>query len=671
VGEAEAITHINGQARVVIEGVTPEIDGGRFAVKRVPGEEIQVEADIFADGHDVISAVLKWRQSEEVQWQESPMQPLVNDRWAGSFTTDQPGIYVYTIEGWVDHFQSWRRDLDKKVRAGQELTVDLQIGAEWIAEALHHAKGAAAAELKTAARTLIGKEAAPLASTISIALSSRLSELMSRFAPRSHATTYRKELQLVVDPPLARFSAWYELFPRSCAATAGGHGTFADCARLVPRVAGMGFDVLYLPPIHPIGRAFRKGRNNTPVCEAEEPGSPWAIGGPEGGHKAIHPQLGTLKDFRALVRTAQEAGLEIALDIAFQCSPDHPWVKEHPDWFRKRPDGTIQYAENPPKKYQDIYPVNFETEDWQALWVELKSVFEHWMENGLSIFRVDNPHTKSFRFWEWCLNGLKRQNPKLIFLSESFTRPKVMYRLAKLGFTQSYNYFPWRNTKWELTQYFTELRVSGVREYFRPNLWPNTPDILPQFLQYGGRPGFMIRLILAATLGASYGIYGPAFELCEQLPREAGSEEYLNSEKYEIRVWERDAPGNLSELMRKLNRIRRENGALQSDERLYFHPTDNEQLIAYSKQAKGTENTILTVVNLDPHHKQRGWVQLDLEALRLKANESYQVHELLTDARYFWSGPRNYVELDPHFVPAHVFALRRHVRREHDFDYFM
>jgi len=618
------------------------------------------------------------------------MQPVVNDRWRGSFSVEALGSYHYTIEAWVDHFRTWRHDLEKKFKAGQDLSVELLAGAELIGQAIPQAGHGRDADLQTAVRMLSGKSQIPISAKMSVALSPTIAELMERFAPRRQTTTYTPELRVTVDPPLARFGAWYEMFPRSCALEPGKHGTFKDCEALLPRIADMGFDILYLPPVHPIGQAHRKGKNNTPSilpspprpslspegerespAAADDPGSPWAIGSSEGGHKSIYRELGTLEDFRSLVESARKIGLETALDIAFQCSPDHPYVREHPEWFRKRPDGSIQYAENPPKKYQDIYPLNFETEDWAALWTELKSIFEFWIEHGVKIFRVDNPHTKSFLFWEWCISELKEKHPELIFLSEAFTRPKVMYRLAKLGFTQSYNYFPWRNAKWELTQYFTELAQSGVREYFRPNLWPNTPDILPQYLQFGGRPAFIVRLMLAATLGASYGIYGPAFELCEHVAREPGSEEYLNSEKYEIRHWNRDAPGNLNDLIKRVNRIRRDNPALQSDERLQFHETDNENLIAYSKQTAAANNIVLVVVNLDPHHVQRGWVRLDLESWGLKPTDTYQLHELLTEARYFWSGARNYVELNPQFVPAHIFAIRRHVRREHDFDYFM
>ena len=492
-----------------------------------------------------------------------------------------------------------------------------------------------------------------------------------RHPDRRFATHYDRELRVVVDPVLARFGAWYEMFPRSCPGKAGAHGTFKDVEAHLPRIAEMGFDVLYFPPIHPIGRAYRKGKNNSPVCQPGDPGSPWGIGAAEGGHKAIHPELGTLKDFTRLVSKARQLKIEIALDIAWQCSPDHPWVREHPEWFKKRPDGSIQYAENPPKKYEDIYPLDFESDAWEGLWRELKSVFDFWIDQGVQVFRVDNPHTKALPFWAWVIGELKAAHPGLVLLAEAFTRPRLLYGLAKLGFTQSYNYFPWRNTKWELTEYFKELTQSEVKEYFRPNLWPNTPDILTQYLQYGGRPAFMARFILAATLGASYGLYGPVFELCLNQAREIGSEEYLNSEKYEIRNWDLNQPGNLTDLIAAVNRIRRQNPALHSNDRLVFHPVDNEQIIAYSKTTAELDNIILTVVNLDAHHVQSGWVNLALDHLGIEPDASYQVHDFLTGARYLWHGARNYVELNPAAVPAHIFRVRRHIRSEQDFDYFM
>jgi starch synthase (maltosyl-transferring) len=506
---------------------------------------------------------------------------------------------------------------------------------------------------------------------VSLALSEEVGLVLARYPDRSTATTYDRELSVIVDRAKARFSSWYEIFPRSCSRLPGRHGTFKDCEARLPYIASMGFDVLYLPPIHPIGQTNRKGKNNTITAGPDDPGSPWAIGSEEGGHKSVHPQLGTLEDFRRLVAAAQSYGLEIALDMAFQCSPDHPYVKEHREWFRIRPDGTVQYAENPPKKYEDIFPLDFETSQWQSLWHELESVFHFWVEQGVRIFRVDNPHTKSFAFWEWVIGQIQRDYPDALFLSEAFTRPKVMYRLAKLGFSQSYNYFPWRNTKAELIAYFTELTRNPVREYLRSNLWPNTPDILTEHLQHGGRPAFMCRLVLAATLGASYGIYGPAFELCEHQAREAGSEEYQDSEKYEIKHWPIDRPDSLREFIGRVNRIRRENAALQHDWSLRFHPVDNDWLLAYSKQTADGSNVIVVIVNLSPHHAHAGWLHLDLSILGFDAERPFQAQDLLTDAHYLWEGSRNYVRIDPHSVPAQIFRLRRRLRTEHDFDYFL
>ena len=543
------------------------------------------------------------------------------------------------------------------------------VGAELIESAATRATSEASQQLHQWAGVL--RQQSGSVTAIDLALADEVAALVAAYPDRRLAVSYARELPVVVDREKARFSAWYEMFPRSCTPEPGRHGTFADCEKRLPYVASMGFDVLYLPPIHPIGRTFRKGKNNALTTTPEDPGSPWAIGAVEGGHKAIHPQLGVLEDFHRLVTKAREHGIEVALDLAYQCTPDHPYVTEHPEWFRHRPDGSIQYAENPPKKYQDIYPIDFETEDWQALWEELKSVVQFWIDQGVRIFRVDNPHTKSFYFWEWMITAIRKSHPDVLFLSEAFTRPKVRYRLAKLGFSQSYTYFAWRNTKQELTQYLTELTKTEVREYFRPNFWPNTPDILTEYLQFGGRPAFIARLVLAATLGASYGIYGPVFELCENRPREAGSEEYLNSEKYEIRHWDLDRPESLKELIGRVNHIRRENPALQSNERLLFHSIDNDQLICYSKQSEDGTNVIVVVVNLDPHHSHAGWMELPLEELGLPADHPYQVHDLLSEARYLWHGARNYVQLNPQSLPAHILRIRRRVRTERDFDYYM
>jgi starch synthase (maltosyl-transferring) len=668
-----------GRQRVIIEGVEPEIDCGRFPIKRTVGETVVVEADLFTDGHDAIAAHLLHRPAPRsaraaVKWTEVAMEPLVNDRWRAEFTVTQLGRWIYTVTGWVDRFKTWRRDLRKRVDAGQDVSVDLLIGAELIRQA---AGRALEARRKSDARVLEGlaagvSDGSDLAPRTALAMEEELAELMARYADRSTASIYEKELEVVVDRERARFSSWYEFFPRSCGQD-GRHGTFRDAERRLKYAAGMGFDVVYLPPIHPIGTTFRKGRNNNPEAEPGDVGSPWGIGGIGGiggGHKEIHPDLGTPEDFRRFVARAGELGLEIALDIAFQASPDHPYVREHPEWFRKRPDGTVQYAENPPKKYQDIYPFDFDTADWRGLWQELKSVFDHWIGEGVRIFRVDNPHTKPFAFWEWAIGEIKREHPEVIFLSEAFTRPKIMYRLAKLGFTQSYNYFPWRNLRWEIEEYFTELTQTEVREFFRPNLWPNTPDILTERLQTGGRAAFAQRLILAATLGASYGIYGPAFELLENRPKERGSEEYLDSEKYQLRQWDLKSPDSLRELIALVNRIRRENPALQIDRTLRFHRADNEQILVYSKTSEDGENVILVAVNLDPFQPQASWVNLDLAALGMEeSSQGFQVHDLLTGARYLWQGARNFVQLDPQQA-AHVFRVRRRARSEKDFETF-
>jgi starch synthase (maltosyl-transferring) len=649
------------QARVIIEELKPEINGSRFPIKRVIGERVVVEADIFAEGYDAISALLLYRKETDPEWVETPIELLDNDRWHGSFVVAELGRYRYTVLAWVDHFKSWQQDLAKKFQASQEISIDLVIGAQLIAEASQRAPKSARQKMGEWASILQSKQIAEQAK-VQLALSEELSEFMDKYPDRRFATTYPKELVVVVDREKTRFSTWYEMFPRSCTPELGRHGTFKDCEARLPYIAVMGFDVLYFPPIHPIGHTHRKGRNNNPVANPDDPGTPWAIGSEEGGYKSIHPQLGTLEDFQSFVAKAREYDIEIALDIAFQCSPDHPYVKGHPEWFRWRPDNTVQYAENPPKKYEDIYPIEFQNENWQELWEELKSIALFWIEQGIRIFRVDNPHNKPFRFWEWLITDVKMSYPDVIFLSEAFTRPKVMYQLAKLGFTQSYTYFAWRNTKWELTQYFTELTQTEVREYLYPNLWPNTPDILTEYLQFGGRSAFMTRLVLAATLGASYGIYGPAFELCENRPREPRSEEYLDSEKYEIKNWDIARPDSLKDFVARVNRIRRENPALHRDWSLRFHEIDNEQLICYSKRTDDLSNVILVVVNLDPHHTQSGWVEFLLEELGIDPQKPYQMHDLLSDARYLWQGSRNYVELNPQIVPAHILHVRRRVR---------
>ncbi|HXB05079.1 MAG TPA: alpha-1,4-glucan--maltose-1-phosphate maltosyltransferase [Candidatus Angelobacter sp.] len=655
----------DGRRRVVIEGVTPEIDAGGFPAKRAVGERLTVEADVFADGHDALACVLRWRHESSELWNDVPMVPVVNDRWRGEFMVGELGRYFYTVQGWVDAFETWSRQFAKRVEAGQDITQELEVAARMIDATATRADGSDSNRLRAYAAAMRKGRA-----SASSALGGELAQLMDRYADKSLAVTYSRELSVTVDPERARFSAWYELFPRS-AGNPGAHGTFADVERRLPEIASMGFDVLYLPPIHPIGHSNRKGANNATAAGPDEPGSPWAIGSEEGGHKSINPLLGTLEDFRHLVAAARAHGIEVALDIAFQCSPDHPYAREHPEWFKHRPDGTIQYAENPPKKYEDIIPFDFETASWRELWDELLSIVLYWVDQGVTVLRVDNPHTKPFAFWEWLIAEVKRRHPDVILLAEAFTRPKVMFRLAKVGFTQSYTYFAWRNTPSELAQYFAELSQPPVSEYFRANLWPNTPDILTEYLQTGGRPAFAARFLLAATLGANYGIYGPAFELCESRARESGSEEYLDSEKYQVRNWDRNSPDSLRELITLVNKVRHENPALQSDRGLRFHPTENDQLIAYTKSTPDLADVVLTVVNVDPHHTQAGMINLPIEELGIRRDRGYQAHELLSGARYLWNGPRNYVEINPHSIPAQIFRFRRRLRSEHDFEYFL
>jgi starch synthase (maltosyl-transferring) len=665
----EAMDHLPDQvpSRVVIEGVAPEIDGGRYPIKRTVGEEVVVAADIYADGHDVLMAVLRYRHASE-EWIEVPMEAKVNDRWVARFTVTSLGRYEYTFQAWVDRFASWRRDLSKKVEAGQDVTSELLEGAELVRQAARRARTEDGDWLRGWAENMCQK--GDQASRVQIALDPVLAGAMARHADRSAGMLYPRILAVTVDRERARFGAWYEFFPRSTADGQGQHGTFKDVEKRLPYVRSMGFDVLYLPPIHPIGKAYRKGPNNALTAGPNDPGSPWAIGAAEGGHTAILPQLGTLEDFDRLVAVAAQQGIEIALDIAFQCSPDHPWVREHPEWFRHRPDGTIKYAENPPKKYQDIYPLDFECVDWQALWKALLDVFLFWCGHGVRIFRVDNPHTKPFRFWGWAIAEVQKRYPDAIFLAEAFTRPKVMRFLARIGFSQSYTYFTWRNTKHELTEYFTELTQTELRHYMRPNLFANTPDILSEYLQYGGKAAFQIRLVLAATLGASYGIYGPPFETFQHQAVKPGSEEYLDSEKYQLRHWDWDKPTAFREFIGLVNAIRRDNPALHSNDRLRFYSTDNDQLLFYAKSTPDLSNVILVVVNLDPHHVQSGWVRVPLDDFGLKPGETFQVHDLLTEARFLWNGESNFVRLDPSSAAAHVLRLRKRVRREHDFDYF-
>jgi starch synthase (maltosyl-transferring) len=669
------------RARPVITAVHPQVDGGRRPAKAAVGDTVVVEADAFADGHDVLTCDVRFRHDGDRLWSPVSMAPIGNDRWRADFPVKTMGHYRFLIQATIDHFATWRRDLGARVAADQDVTVELMVGAQLIDTGARRAEGTDRHVLSVISTHLwsgvteLGGPVPPeagawagVATLGELIFSDDLGALMSRCCDPDQSMM-SEVFTVVADREKARFSTWYEMFPRSASPDPTRPGTFADVRARLPYVAHMGFDVLYLPPIHPIGRTGRKGRDGATSAERGDPGSPWAIGSFEGGHRAVHPELGTLDDFRDLVTAAAARGIDVAIDLAFQASPDHPWVKDHPEWFKHLPDGTIRYAENPPKRYEDIYPLDFDTSDWRALWTELLEVVRFWVGQGVTVFRVDNPHTKPFAFWEWMIRLIKAQNPEVIFLAEAFTRPKVMQQLAKVGFTQSYTYFTWRNAKWELESYLTELTQTDVAEYFRPNFWPNTPDILTETLQVGGRAAFLSRLVLAATLGASYGIYGPAFELQEYAPRSPGSEEYAHSEKYEVRNWDLARTDTISEFIARVNKVRRDHPALQFNDAHRFHRVENDQIIAFSKvradltpEAETGDtgrDVIVTIVSLDHVGVQSGWVELDLEVLGLDPARPYDMHDLLTGARYRWHGNRNFVILNPVGLAAHLFSVEQ------------
>jgi len=665
-----------GRRRIVIEEIQPQIDNGRYPAKRIIGDTVKVTAAIFSDGHDHVAARLLYRHESQRKGASVDFTALPNDLWEAAFTVNELGKWHFTMEAWVDHFDTWVHDLGKRLGAQpdpkeptqqvstpQDIPLALRIGANLLEAAATRAKGTDAKKL-TAAATNLRALADANHPFYESPIKPELIALAAKYPDLSYATKYPVELPLWVDRERARFSSWYELFPRSCSEVPGQHGTLRDVIKRLPDVAAMGFDILYMPPIHPIGFAYRKGKNNSVTAEPSDVGSPWAIGAATGGHTAILPELGTLEDFDALAAAAKSHQMELALDIAFQCSPDHPWVAQHPSWFIMRPDGTIQYAENPPKKYQDIYPLNFESPDWQGLWDALYGVFKFWVDRGVRVFRVDNPHTKALPFWEWCIAEVLKDAPDTIFLAEAFTRPHVMYSLAKGGFTQGYTYFTWRTDKPGLQSYFEELSTPPVIDFFRPNVWPNTPDILHEQLQTGGRAMFMQRVILAATLSSNYGIYGPAYELCEgrpakPAPGKTASEEYLDSEKYEIRQWNLSDPVSIAPLITRLNEIRHENLALQRNDSLHFHACGNPNLLCYSKSTPDFENTILVAVNLDARNEQAGFVTLNMEKLGLPWDGPFEVEDLLSGAIYSWLGQQNYIALRPNVMPAHIFRIAR------------
>ncbi len=658
---------------VIIQSISPQIDHGRHAVKRAAGEDLAVEADIFKEGHDVVLALLKYRPVGDPEWQETPMQPLINDRWRGVLPVSGEGKWEYTIEAWGDSFASWQEEIQKKFQGGiRDLSSESLEGSALVSRAATRAGQSPDGKKLDAFGASL--QEADAAATSQLAVSAELTALMRVWADRSLATEYTPSLPLWVDRERAVFAAWYEFFPRSAEGKPDCGSTFRDCLGRIDDAKAMGFDVIYFPPIHPIGQTNRKGRNNSLKCEPGEPGVPYAIGNFRqgvngGGHKDVAPELGTLEDFAWLVGEVKKRGLEIALDFAINCSPDHPYVKAHPDWFFKRPDGSIKYAENPPKKYEDVYPLNFHNPDWRSLWREMRDVIAFWCQLGVRIFRVDNPHTKPVSFWEWLISDIHETYPDAIFLSEAFTRPKMMQILAKVGFTQSYTYFTWRNSKYELTEYLTELTQTEMKDYFRANFFTNTPDILPVMLQQSGRPGFLIRALLAATLSPVYGIYS-GFELCEATPV-PGKEEYLDSEKYQFKGRNWDAPGNIKDTLTRLNTIRRENRALQQYANLRFHPVENDNILLFSKTTTAGDNILLIAITLDVVNPQTAFVQVPLGDFGMGPSETYQVEDLLACECFTWTGPRNFISLNPHTRPAHIFRLRRRAGRENGQDVYL
>lgn len=642
----------HGKRRVIIENVQPRVDGGLYPAKRTVGERVDVTAAIYGDGHDHIRAEVLYKKEGAESWSLTELNQTFNDEWHASFYVIEKGEYLFTVQAWIDHFDTWYDGFKKKANAKVDVKVELMEGA-----LLLRTLGKTNKDIISLARKL--EDTQKYQAAVDLVLSDEFADVVHQNPLRENETKLGYEITIQVEHTKANYSAWYEFFPRSASLESGKHGTFADCIRLLPRISAMGFDVLYFPPIHPIGKINRKGKNNNVKSLPGEPGSPWAIGSDEGGHKSVLPALGTLSDFKKLVDEAKKQGIDVAMDIAFQCAPDHPYVSEHPEWFKQRPDGSIQYAENPPKKYQDIYPFNFETDNWKELWEELKSVFLFWMEQGITIFRIDNPHTKPIPFWHWVIAEVQKVNPDVIFLSEAFTRPKIMASLAKVGFTQSYTYFTWRVSKQELIDYVNDLVYGPSRNYFRPNFWPNTPDILPFHLQNQNENSFILRYALAATLSSNYGVYGPSYEFYENTPVE-GKEEYFNSEKYEIRQYDWKRTNRMTDIMSILNKIRKENPALQSTWNIQFCPIENSQLVAYLKATDDLSNIILVVVNLDSTRGQSGYVQLPKARLKLGDKINVKLHDLITDEYFTWIQEWNYVDLSPYKMPFHLFKLEIH-----------
>lgn len=648
------MNNLNGKKRVIITNISPQIEGGRYPAKSVIDEDIVISADIFADGHDEVAAAVFVKHEKDKEWKDFPMKLIMNDHWEAVFTTEKTGFYDFQIHAWPDHFTTWQKGLRKKFDAKQDINIELKIGLDLIDSASKQAGSKDKSLLKQWSKQL--NKAGNQEAAVLLALSDEVTEVMGHYRDQSLVAIHDQVFKIEAERKKASFSSWYELFPRSAAAEPGKHGTFKDVKKILPRIARMGFDVLYFPPIHPIGEKNRKGKNNSLAAGPDDPGSPWAIGNKTGGHKAIHPQLGTLKEFKNLLAEARKHDIEIALDIAYQCAPDHPYVKQHPQWFTWRPDGTVQYAENPPKKYEDILPFNFETDDWQNLWQELKSVIDYWVDQGVTIFRIDNPHTKAFAFWEWMIAEVRKKNPEILFLAEAFTRPRLMEKLAKVGFNQSYTYFTWRHTRQELEEYMTQLTKTDLRYYFRPNFWPNTPDILPPSLSNGGENAHIIRLILAATLSSNYGLYGPVYEFAINTPH-PGKEEYTDNEKYELKTWNWDQPTRIEDVITRINGIRKQNTALQTTWNIEFAETSNDQIICYAKADQENNNILIIAVNLDPHHTQAAYVKVPIWKLGIKPGQPYMVKDLLSGNEFHWHDEWNYVQLNPGEMPAHVFKV--------------
>ncbi|WP_396194923.1 alpha-1,4-glucan--maltose-1-phosphate maltosyltransferase [Flavobacterium sp.] len=644
---------MQNQTRIIIENVTPQLDGGAFYVKRIVGQSVVVKANVFADGHDVVAASVKFKHESTKKWQEVRMIELGNDEWQAEFIVDTQGHFSYFVEAWVDYALNWQHGTERKIQDNQYVKSELLEGAEYCEAILKEVTAAEKKYLNEAIKAFQDEKQYDKA--IQMALSKDLHHIFEKYPTRTLANQSH-ELQVYVDRQKALFSTWYEFFPRSSASEKGKHGTFSDCEKLLPRVAAMGFDTLYFPPIHPIGEVNRKGKNNATTAEPGDVGSPWGIGSQYGGHKSTHPELGSIDDFKSLVKAAKNLGIEVAMDYALQAAPDHPYVKDFPQWFKWRPDGTVQYAENPPKKYQDIMPIYFETGDWKNLWKELLDVALFWVEEcDIRVFRVDNPHTKPFYFWGWLIAEVKKKYPDVLFLAEAFTRPKIMHELAKQGFSQSYTYFTWRNTKAELIEYVEELTKTEQADFYRPNFWPNTPDILPYALQSGNESIYLHKYFLAATLSSSVGIYGPVYEymVSDAMP---GKEEYFNSEKYEFYHWDWTIQNKLITVISKINKIRKEHLSLQQTNNIQFCATDNDQVLAYYKFDDAKQDETMMICSLDPYYAKQAWIQLPIASLGLQPGQTVKVVDLITGNSYYWDKEWNFVELHP-ALPFHLFKI--------------